>query len=427
MLKRMSSWNSYLNDCNELGGLPGQTYAIFLAAVFLLVQATPRDSFAQRQAGCDSVEHAWHSYFRADFDKALALVADCEEPEALELRVFVALKRQNQALAEKLLCKLLKSNPDYQPDPTALPAVDFLGRVEELRRECFPKDALIIQPETNILGWMQWNGGYGRIFGDDESREADLKRRYFPHLAHLRLGFGKAEVELRSIDIKNDKDVLKDQLLVLAFKLQLVSEGLWHRRMPALSAHFRTTVADVFNWNTDLVEAMRYRRSLEQLRIIADKNFKNFQLHAGADFNFSVTNCVYPDTALSSEIYCQEDMLGYRKITNSWAPYAQAQWRAGSWTMFTVAWHSVPFYLFTNGQNSQTEKDRSYFSSLDMGTRIFPVRWLAIDLLANILLDPIEISSLTDPKIDSQNDWRFKVGVTMGFSASKFIPQPQIF
>lgn len=427
MLKRMKSESLRLNSDTDAGRLLRRACFLYQAALLFLLLGTLRDSFAQRQVGCDSLDDAWYSFYRANFSKALSLIADCDEPRALELRVFVALKRRNQALAEELLCKLLKSNPNYRPDPTALPTVDFWGWVEKSRRECFPKDALIIQPETNILGWMQWNGGYGRIFGDDESRETDLKRRYFPHLAHLRLGFGKAEVELRSIDIKNDVDVLKDQLLVLAFKLQLVSEGLWHRRMPALSAHFRTTVADVFNWNTDLVEAMRYRRSLEQLRIIADKNFKNFQLHAGADFNFSVTNCVYPDTALSSEIYCQEGMLGYRKITNSWAPYAQAQWRAGSWTLFTVAWHSVPFYLFTNDQNSQTEKDRSYFSSLDMGTRIFPVRWLAIDLLANILLDHIEISSLTDPKIDSQNDWRFKMGVTIGFSASKFIPQPQIF
>jgi len=389
------------------------------------------NAWTRQQTPCDSLAAARRYYLRADFEKARSLLNACKTPDAYELLALIAFKQDNLREAEQFLCTLLKSKSDYNPAPAQAPR-DFAALVEKVRarKECRPdtagKPQPLIQPETNILGWMKCNVGYGRIFGDGENDERDPERRYFPTLAHFRLGFEKAEIEFRSIDIKNDVEQLKDQLLILAFKVQIVPEGTLHRRFPAVTAHVRTTVADFFNWNTDRVGTLRHRRSLDQLRIVAVKNFRSFQIHAGADINFSLSNCVYPDTAISSKIYCQEGKPGYRKTSSSSA-YALAQLRLGTSTVFTVAWYSVPFYRFNADSTSGMNDMKSYFGSLDLGARIFLARWVAIDLMSNILFSSANVSNPIDPEFNTQKDWRIKASATFGFSLAKFIQQPHVF
>lgn len=349
MLKRMSSWNSYLNDCNELGGLPGQTYAIFLAAVFLLVQATPRDSFAQRQAGCDSVEHAWHSYFRADFDKALALVADCEEPEALELRVFVALKRQNQALAEKLLCKLLKSNPDYQPDPGTGPIVDFIAWVEDLRQKCLPRrhsfhdsNRLFLLPEANILESMKINLGAGtNLFNSNVQDNSPLP----PFLVHMTVGLGDvAEFELGSIEVINELENGKPWLITGSLKFG-ISEGKLIKDLPALAIYVQRSAS----WlHKDTKGQLEYKKKLTHLLFVASKTFGPIRLQGGAGGMIPGLSIYNVDT----KFHISFPRAGSPEMSDStvhkwhFSGAVALQWRANSLISLMLEYNNLPKYAF---------------------------------------------------------------------------------
>lgn len=408
-------------------------FGITALSLFLVV-ATPLA--AQPQSGCDSLNVAWRYYFAADFEKARSLIAACEEIRALELKAYIALKQDQASLAETLLCQILRQQPDYTPARKPVPP-GFYDLAEKQRAKCVNAAVTnaadstspppLIQPETNILGWMHCNVSYGRIWGDEDN-ETNLE--YFPVLVHFRLGFQRAELEFRSIDVKNDvtqlpdppgkERRLKDQLLLLAFKIQLAAEGAWRNRLPGVAVHFRTTVSDIFKWNTNAFDSTKYRRALEQLRIVATRSFKSFQFHAGADLALSLKNCVYPDTAYSPKLYCQEGAPGYKKA-QPYTFYALAQGPIGPGIMFNAAYYSIPVYRFSN------QPMKSFVQSLDVGIRVSPRRWLAFDFMANILLNSVDVSNPIKPTLNSQNDWRFRANATMAFSLEKFIPQPRVF
>ncbi len=399
-----------------------------LFMLMVLVGWAPALVLAQADLPCDSLQRAWQYYYETpNFDRALALIPACESASALELRAYIACKLEHWEEAKTLVCRLLRQDANYVPTH-APPPERFAELLQAQRQACRslpaappkPKAPMLLASELEVLDWMHWNVGYEVILGDNVTQNNNREEEYFPVLAHLRIGLGRVETEFRSIDIKNDLEALNDQLLLLSFKVRLIDEGAWHRNTPAVHFNFQTTMSDFFRWNTFTLQEQRYSRKLDRLRVVLGKQLGAMRLYAGWDANFSLENCIYPVTANSAKPYCAEGREGYNK-DNAWSPYFAAQWAVGSWTLFAVSYHTIPVYRFENIASKST------YGTLDFGARIFFARTVAFDVKANLLFNQINFSNPIAPDLNSQNDWRIKAGVTLGFSLAKWLKQPDVF
>ncbi|MCI0698779.1 hypothetical protein L0337_43110 [candidate division KSB1 bacterium] len=390
MSKRTTSLSSNSNDYNEVGCLPRQVRLFLRVAMLALILGAWIDALAQQQSNCDSLQVAWRYYlYEGAFDKALALVATCEEPNALELRAFVALKHRDKELAEELLCELLKRKPDYTPDLSKpLPVSNFIARVEELKQKCAPKES-IIQPETNVLGWLEINLGGGTYLGGPYK---NLQYEYDnPVLAHLRIGLNIAEIELRTIEIINTLSNGKAQLLTGAFKLG-IPEGLLAPVLPGVTVIGRTSfgVLDA----DQLKENRKYRKEIESLVLYVSKTLGSVRLHGGLSHMI-----------LKARVLDVRDMPGDSSDSKHGKIFAALQWQVNSITMFMAGFEPVALYKVDDSQQLQEVGTRNLVA---IAVRAFPLRWLAIEVGGGYWRNH-----------PSKDRFHVKLGATVGWSLPK--------
>jgi len=394
MLKRMTSLNSNSNDHDEACCLSRRAGFFLRIMILCLSLGTCQDSFAQGRADCDSLEVAWSHYDRADFSKALTLVANCEETSALELRVFVALKRRERRLADTLLCKLLKRNPNYAPDPSALPVADFVARVEKLKTakacEPLPPPPYIIKSELEILGspelrWPYINWGGGTYMG--------LPNNYRnPVLTHLRIGVGFGEIEFRTIDIINTLPKGTAQLMTGAFKLGL-PEGKPISGLPGITVTGRTWFG-VLDSDT-LPDGRKFRKEMEGLVGYASKTLGKVRLHAGLSYTFLKARALAVRDTHTKEDSSESK---HSKI------FAALQLQVNSSMMLMAGFEPVALYK-VEGSQLQEVGTRNLVT---IAVKIFPQRWLALDGGCGFWR-----------KHPSKDRVQIKIGATMGVSISE--------
>lgn len=281
MSRRTTSRNFGSKECNENGQEPKRGVLVVAVLFLLLISEKLDAAFAQNRTACDSVEAAWKHYFNNRFDHARALVADCEERRALELRVYVALKENRNDLAETIMCRLLKSAPEYQPDPSQAPVLGYAAWVEE-RRKCRSEapPAVIIRSRTEVLGWLELNmGGETFVLPDDADNN--------PELFHLRLGFDHAEVEVGAIPIMNLplKKEYRTQLPISAIKAKLWSEGDIYKFTPGL-VFLGYFSHNALGWahEQDAQDAT-YSKQVIHFALLFSKNFGPAKISAGPTYS----------------------------------------------------------------------------------------------------------------------------------------------
>ena len=379
--------------------MPQARYSLGIAAL-LLFWGGGYELFAQRQATCDSVESAWLFYHDVDFEKARILIGHCEEPPALELRAFIALKEHKTSLADTLLCKLFARARNYEFNPKRLPPPGLSSRLERLRKnyrkECEPKlfglrhPPLLIERDTNLLRLWEVNLGVSSNWGRDEG----VKN---PVIFHARSNFVElAELEFRTIEIINDLEDGQAQLPTLAVRTQFPLYRM-HAQLPVLSALFRTSI-ELWDWDSDKREDLKFQKKLKEARLFLSSfdYWRTFEFHAGVIMD-KLEACVYEGTL---DTLCEESGSKLNL-------FAALQWRATTNALLMMAWETIPEYQFDNDNNAPGKPGTQQVITLNL--RAFPASWLAFDLGGIWYKDVRE------------NNFHLSIGTTLGFSWRKIL------
>ena len=403
MLKRTAKSNSCSTARNEMNGTSKRTGLLFRMAIQSWLIFACSDLFAQRQAACDSLESAWLFYHEADFEKARVLIADCEEPNAFELRAFIAFKERKTSLADTLLCKLLVRARNYKFDPKHLPAPGLIARVEKLkkdfRRECENKlfglrnPPLLIERDTNILRWLKGNLGVSSNFGTEAKNPILLHAR--GNLAYF------AEVEFRSVEIANSLRDERTELPTLAVRTQFPLNRI-HSQLPvALSAIFRTSI-ELRDWDVVETDNMKFRQELKEVRLFVSsfEYWRTFEFHAGVIVS-NLSICPYEVNPVPDNSLCKKS-----HNTNLFAAY---QWRYQK-ALLMITWEAVPEYKFDliGRPLMPTTQD-----VLTITVRALPLPELAFDL-----------GGIWYTELDEKN-FNLKLGATISFSLAEIFAKPR--
>jgi len=374
--------------------IPQNGFLSWSTLLFLAFSPWP-DLFARQQSACDSLQVAWRFYYdEADFDRANALVDNCEELSALELRGYIACKRENWDEAKAIICALLKQKPGYKPVQKPVPkGFDML--VDELKKECVvepspPPPKPIILPETNVLGWLAINLGGGTYLGGPYKNS--LYQYNNPVLAHLRIGLNIAEIELRTIEIINTLFKGKAQLMTGAFKLG-IPEGLFAPVLPGVTVIGRTSfgVLDA----DQLEENRKYRKEVESLVLYVSKTLGSVRLHGGLSHMI-----------LKARVLDARDMPSDPSESKHSKIFAALQWQVNSITMFMAGFEPVALYKVDDSQQRLQEVGTR--NLVTIAVRAFPLRWLAIDVGGGYWR-----------KHPSKDKFHVMLGATMGLSLPK--------
>lgn len=402
MLKRTMSLYSRSNAHDKKSGLVNRVDFSLWTAILFLIFAACGDSLAQRQSGCDSLEAAWHYYGRAEFDKALALIANCEEPSGLELRAFIAFKNRKMSLGDTLICKLFQQARNYEFDPKRLPLPNFMERVKKVKKELCPQlekkrfglrnPPLLIERETNILHWQEANFGVSGNWGTNEEKKNPIIFHVRGNLAYL------AELEFRTAEIVNGRPKGQAQLPTLAIRVQLPIYRI-HSSLPIFNAVFRNSI-EFGDMNVDKPDNIRFQKGLREVRLFLSSfdRWRTFELHAGVTV-ISPRSCVYEKGAVRDSV-CVEEMDNHFKKSRKTKPFAAFQWRASQEAMFMITWETLAEYRF----NGNKAVEPAALDVVTINIRALPVSWLAFDLGGIWYKDLRE------------DNYNLKLGATFGFS-----------
>ncbi len=360
MLKRTKSLNSSSNDHREASCLLRGARRFLPAAILLLIFGNVPGLFAQRQSGCDSVDVAWRYYERASFNRARALVANCEEPSALELQAFVALKNDDRALAADLLCKLSKSNPNYRPDSSILPILDFVAWLDELKRHCaglqpppppFHPRRLFLLPDANVLESLEVNLGVGTDLFNSEVPEDN---RFPPYLWHMSIGLGGiAEIEFSSIEVINRLKNGKPWLITGSLKFG-ISEGKLIDELPALAVFVQRSAS----WlHKDEKDNFEYKKTLTHLLFLTSKTFGQIRVQGGLGGMIPGLSVYNADTKRHNNFPGADPTQESDSTIYKWrfSGAAGLQWRANSLVSLMIEFNNLAEYDFDLHQVSNQE------------------------------------------------------------------------
>lgn len=333
-----------------------------LSALLVLAFFPWADLLAQPQSACDSLQVAWRCYYDdADFDRADKLVADCDEVSALELRGYIACKRENWEEAKEIICLLLKQRRDYVHVQTPV-AEGFDALVEELRNKCADKPPpppsshdprrLFLLPDANVLESLEANLGVGTdLFNSDVPEENPLP----PFLWHVGFGLGGvAEFELSSIEVINRLEGKgKPWLITGSLKFGL-SEGRLLEGMPAIAVFAQRSAS----WlHKDKEGSFEYKKSFTRFQFLASKTFGPVRVQGGIggivpglsvyDIN-TKRHIAFPGVNADEEA---------DSTVHKWRPSGGAglQWRANSRVSLIVEFNNLPKYDFELADASNKE------------------------------------------------------------------------
>ncbi len=396
MSKKMTRLFSSLNAHSKMCSLPKLKSLFLLTAMFALMFGAGFDSLAQGAHGCDSLDIAWRYYlYEGDFDKAEALVSNCGEASALELRAFIAIKQYKMSLADTLLCKLFQRAKDYQFDPKHLPPSGLNARVEKARKVLCPilekqrfglrSPPLLIERETNILRWLEVNLGVGSNFGSEAKNPILLHAR--SNLAYF------AELEFHMVEIANSLQNGRTELPTLAVRAHFPLNRI-HSQLPAIGAILRSSI-ELRDWDSDEIDNVKFRKGLKEARLFVSsfENWRTFEFHIGVSVS-SLRTCPYEVSAALEDSLCKES-----RNVNLFAAY---QWRYQK-ALLMMTWETVPEYKFDRiGPSKPTTQD-----VLTINVRALPVVWLAFDL-----------GGIWYSELD-KNNFNLKLGATIGFSLTE--------
>jgi len=395
MSKRTTSLSSNSNDCDEVSCLTKQKRLFLRLAIIVLILGPWVDSPAQQRPTCDSLEVAWRYYlYEGDFDKAEALVVNCKDTSAIELRAFIAIKQYKMSLADTLLCKLFQQAKNYEFNPKHLPPPGLTARVEKVKKDLCPRlektrfglrnPPLLIERETNLLPWQEMNIGVSSNLGTEAKN---------PVIFHARVNLAVlAELEFRTVEIINGLQDGKTQLPTLAIRVQFPTNRM-HSQLPVLSTIFRSSL-ELWDWDTDKRDNMKFQKRLKELRLFISsfEYWRTFEFHAGVSIS-SLSICPYQRSAVPDDSLCKKSPT----TTNLFAAY---QWRYQK-ALLMITWEAVPEYKF-DGIVPLAPTTQNVFT---INVRALPIPRLAFDL-GGIWY--------------RENNFNLKLGATIGFSLSKF-------
>ncbi len=268
----------------------------FLAGTFF----SGSEVLAQQTAACDSLQRAWYYYYDEPiFERAEALVAGCEDLNALELRAYIAYQRGKFEEAKEIICRLLKQKPDYAPGRKSVPK-GFEALVEARKKECAPqpprppKTSNVIPPRLPWLPFLpdayvmdslgiSLNMGTIFNFSEDEDQRA-------PDLASFGLGIrgivgfelGTMEIVNKGLDEKNKS--ARPELLTASLKFQPLLVR-WHmpifKRLQVTTAVAGIARISISKWGTDRRDNVAFHKKLETYHAVVSIACGPVGIHGG--------------------------------------------------------------------------------------------------------------------------------------------------